>query len=125
MTMLQFRTRLRVLAPFRRLMVAVFCVALTVRLGVFFWLYGIGGEQQFLFGDSLRYLSLADSTLAGAGYMYDGILETFRLPGYPAFFYGTSFASSAASVGFDYSNCVRVRYCCMGDVVCAHAIAPV
>lgn len=64
----------------------VFAAALLARVVVLVWLLVIGGEQQLVFGDTTRYLTLADNTLSGVGYVYDGILESFRLPGYPAFF---------------------------------------
>ncbi len=63
----------------------VFLVAIAVRVIVLLWLYLTVSEQSIIFGDTTRYLTLADNTLAGVGYVYDGILETFRLPGYPAF----------------------------------------
>ncbi len=63
----------------------VFAVALLARIVVLAWLLATGGEQQIVFGDTTRYLTLADNVLSGVGFMYDGILETFRLPGYPAF----------------------------------------
>jgi 4-amino-4-deoxy-L-arabinose transferase-like glycosyltransferase len=64
----------------------VFLAAIVLRFAVFLQLYMSGGTAPFLFGDSIRYLTLADNVLSGVGFMYDGIFESFRLPGYPAFF---------------------------------------
>ncbi len=69
-----------------RSVLLVFTGALLARLAVLAWLYITVGEQATVFGDTTRYMTLANNTLSGVGFMYDGILETFRLPGYPAFF---------------------------------------
>ena len=69
-----------------RVVAVVMGVALVARLAFFFYFFVHGGEAALLPGDGLRYLSLADSTLSGHGYMYEGALEAYRAPGYPLYF---------------------------------------
>lgn len=69
-----------------RTVALVFAAALLARIFVLAWLFATVGEQAIIFGDTTRYMTLAYNTLSGVGFVYDGILETFRLPGYPTFF---------------------------------------
>jgi hypothetical protein len=71
---------------FLRAVCVVFLTAFAARLAVFLYILVFSGGQGIFTGDSLRYLSLADSTLSGNGYQYEGVAESFRAPGYPAFF---------------------------------------
>lgn len=71
--------------PVLRLAAIVTGLALIARVVLFVYLLMYGGEVSFFTGDSLRYLSLADSVLSGNGYQYEGVVESFRAPGYPAY----------------------------------------
>ncbi len=68
-----------------RAVVLVAGVSLAIRIILLLYLLWYGGEAALFAGDSLHYLALADSTLNGAGYRYEGLAESFRAPGYPAY----------------------------------------
>ncbi len=65
----------------------VFLVAVAIRLLVLGALVYFHGYSAILLGDSTHYLILAEHVQQGIGYVYDGVLEAYRAPGYPAFLY--------------------------------------
>lgn len=63
-----------------------FCIfALILRFCLLILLLMYGGTDALIFGDTARYLSLAESMLSGEGYFYEGGFEAYRPPGYPIY----------------------------------------
>src|SRR3989338_9052240 len=67
--------------------VLIFLLALIIRLIVLIFLLTNVGSNGIILGDTTRYLALAQSLVNGQGYFYDGSLEAFRPPGYPAYLF--------------------------------------
>lgn len=65
---------------------AIFFVSVFVRVWTLVALLVYGGQNELLWGDSVRYQTLAKSLLSGLGYVYKGVPEAYRSPGYPLFF---------------------------------------
>lgn len=64
----------------------IFGVSVLVRLGVLIFLLVHGGQTELLWGDSLRYQELARNVVEGNGYLYKGVPDAYRAPGFPLFF---------------------------------------
>ncbi len=62
-------------------------IALCARVALLLALVSSHGYGAILLGDSTHYLMLAEHVHQGIGYVYDGVLEAYRAPGYPAFLY--------------------------------------
>lgn len=72
-------------SPAARAIAGVFLLSILIKIVVLILLVGSGGTESLILGDSKHYLALADSVVAGDGYVYKGHAETYRPPGYPTF----------------------------------------
>ncbi len=69
-----------------RYIITAISVAVVVRMALLIYIVAAFGEPALLTGDSRQYMALGESLLSGNGYVYDGYVQSFRTPGYPAYF---------------------------------------
>ncbi len=69
------------------LLAGIIALAIAFRLCILAALVHFNGYDSLLLGDSVHYLRLAEHMRDGIGYVYEGVTETYRAPGYPAFLY--------------------------------------
>ncbi len=63
----------------------IFGIALMVRLIVLGALLYSGGESNLIWGDTTRYLALAQNLIDDIGFVHKGVPDAYRPPGYPMF----------------------------------------
>lgn len=85
-----------------RPLLVLFVAALAVRLAVWLFIFAKSGDAGFIFGDSTRYLAVAENFLRGRGYSSalqpPYLPDNYRTPGYPLFLIPFLAANAGASL---------------------------
>lgn len=68
-----------------RVLFIIFGIALIARLIVLGALLYSGGESNLIWGDTTRYLALAQNLINDTGFVHKGVPDAYRPPGYPMF----------------------------------------